>query len=75
MNLMQKEGDKDSKIGDEATVPYNLTNDAWVDSCDPTRNMSDTTYGSGTYGSPGATSGTYDEVGTGCQGFAQKRAQ
>jgi len=46
-----------------------------VDSCDPTRNMSDTTYGSGTFGSPGATSGTYDEVGTGCQGFAQKKAQ
>jgi len=37
--------------------------------------MSDATYGSGTYGSPGASSGTYDEVGTGCQGFSQKKAQ
>jgi len=72
MSLMQKEGDA---AGKEDTLPYKASNTAWVDSCDPTRNMSDETYGSGTFGSPGANKGSYDEVGTGCQGFAQKRAQ
>lgn len=66
---------KDSPVGKEATIPYAASNDAWVESCDPERKLNDPTYGSGTYGSPGASSGTYDEVGTGCQGFAQRRAQ
>jgi len=53
------------------TGDYKADNNAWVPDCDPSRDLNDKAYGSGTFGSPGAKAGTYPGVGVECQGFSQ----
>ena len=46
---------------------YTGGNEAWVDSCSPSRNLKDATYGSGTQGAPNADGkGSYEGVGVDC---------
>jgi len=43
------------------------SDDAWIDSCSPSRKLNDPTYGSGTQGAPNADSkGSFDKVGVDC---------